>query len=41
MTFVDTSAAYAILDRSDLNHEAAKNSWFALLDSGTELFTTN
>ena len=41
MTFVDTSAIYAILDRSDANHQAAKTCWFALLDSGESLFTTN
>ena len=41
MTFVDTSAIYAILDRSDANHEAAKACWFALLESNAEMFTTN
>jgi uncharacterized protein len=41
MTFVDTSAIYAILDRSDANHDAAKDCWFSLLDSGCPLFTTN
>lgn len=41
MTFVDTSAIYAVLDRSDANHEAAKASWFALLDSDEPLFTTS
>lgn len=41
MTFVDTSAIYAILDRNDANHEAAKTCWFALLDSNDPLFTTN
>jgi predicted nucleic acid-binding protein len=41
MTFVDTSAIYAILDRSDVNHETAKNCWFALLDSNDPLFTTS
>ena len=41
MTFVDTSAIYAILDRSDANHETAKTCWFALLDSNDPLFTTN
>jgi len=39
--FVDTSAIYAILDRNDANHEAARNAWFALLDSNAPLFTTN
>jgi predicted nucleic acid-binding protein len=41
VTFVDTSAIYAILDRSDANHEAARTCWFALLDSNHQLFTTN
>lgn len=41
MTFVDTSAIYAILDQNDANHETAKISWFALIDSGDPLFTTN
>ena len=41
MTFVDTSAIYAILDRSDANHETAKTCWFALLDSNDPLFTTS
>ena len=41
MIFVDTSAIYAILDRSDANHETAKTMWFALLDSNAPLFTTN
>ncbi len=41
MTFVDTSAIYAILDRNDANHDVAKTCWFALLDSNDLLFTTN
>lgn len=41
MTFVDTSAIYAILDRSDSNHESAKNCWFALIDAKEPLFTTS
>ncbi len=41
MTFVDTSAIYAILDRSDANHEAARVAWFTLIDSDDPLFTTN
>lgn len=41
MTFVDTSAIYAILDRNDANHEAAKSRWFDLVDSDNSLFTTN
>jgi predicted nucleic acid-binding protein len=41
VTFIDTSAIYAILDRNDANHEVAKTRWFTLLDSGDTLFTTN
>lgn len=41
MTFVDTSAIYAILDRNDSNHDAAKTCWHALLDSDDALVTTN
>ncbi len=41
MTFVDTSAIYALLDRDDAHHEAAKACWWALLDSNDPLFTTN
>lgn len=41
MIFVDTSAIYAVLDRSDANHVPARNGWFALLDSGRSLVTTN
>jgi len=41
MTFVDTSAIYALLDRNDANHEAARRCWCNLLDSGEPMFTTN
>lgn len=41
MTFVDTSAIYAVLDRGDANHEAARTCWFTLLESSGPLFTTN
>ena len=41
MILVDTSAIYAILDRNDANHEAARIAWLALLDSSDPLFTTN
>ena len=41
MTFIDTSAIYAILDRNDANHEAARSCWFQLLDSDHPIFTTN
>jgi predicted nucleic acid-binding protein len=39
--FVDTSAIYAVLDRSDANHEAARTCWLHLLESNDHLFTTN
>ena len=41
MIFVDTSAIYAVLDRNDRNHEAAKREWFSLVDGGARMFTTN
>ena len=41
MTFVDTTAIYAILDRSDANHVVARKCWFSLVDSDAPLFTTN
>lgn len=41
MTFVDTSAIYALLDRSDMNHPRAEAIWFALLDQNEALFTSN
>lgn len=41
MTFIDTSAIYAILDRNDANHPAARTCWFQLLDSDSPIFTTN
>ena len=41
MTFVDTSAIYALLDRSDSNHAEAQAIWFALLDESHAMFTSN
>ena len=41
MTFVDTSAIYAVLDRKDENHTSAEEQWHALLDAGSPLLTTN
>lgn len=41
MTFVDTSAIYALLDRSDLNHNRAEEIWHSLLDHNEPLFTSN
>jgi predicted nucleic acid-binding protein len=39
--FVDTSAFYAVLDRDDLNHSAARAAWAALLREKATLFTTS
>ncbi len=39
--FVDTSALYAVLDRDDANHSAAKELWTALLRETAGMFTTN
>lgn len=41
MIFVDTSAIYAVLDRSDQNHTLATERWAELLNSHQSLFTTN
>jgi len=41
MTFVDTSAICAVLDRDDQNHKAARDQWLSLLDSGETMLTTN
>lgn len=41
MTFVDTSALYALLDRDDQNHAEASQTWSGLLDSGETLVTSN
>jgi uncharacterized protein len=41
MTFVDTSAIYALLDRSDSNHNRATEIWHSLLDRNQPLFTSN
>ncbi|MEZ5403940.1 MAG: PIN domain-containing protein [Bryobacteraceae bacterium] len=41
MTFVDTSAIYALLDRDDDQHARAGRCWFELLDSESPMFTTN
>ena len=40
-TFVDTSAIYALLDRSDQNHAEATRIWFDLLDENRAMFTSN
>lgn len=39
--FVDTSAFYAVLDRDDANHEAAKRVWIELLRETATLVTTS
>jgi predicted nucleic acid-binding protein len=41
MVFIDTSAFYAILDRDDSCHAAARYTWNHLLDSRAPLLTTN
>lgn len=39
--YVDTSAFYALLDRSDQYHEQAKDLWPSLLDDHMSLLTSN
>ncbi len=39
--FVDTSAFFAILDRDDSNHAAARKVWSELLHDPAELLTNN
>jgi predicted nucleic acid-binding protein len=41
MIFVDTSALYAVLDRDDQNHSAAKAAWRELLEAEENLLVTN
>jgi predicted nucleic acid-binding protein len=41
IAFVDTSALYALLDRDDDNHQSARETWAALLDSHAHLVTSN
>lgn len=41
MTFVDTSAIYAMADWADPQHERAKNRFRALLDAGEGILTHN
>ena len=40
-TFVDTSAFYAVMDRDDANHLAAREAWTALIRGAETLLTTN
>jgi predicted nucleic acid-binding protein len=39
--FVDTSAYYAFLDRTDTSHTSAQSIFPKLLSDGSDLFTTN
>ena len=41
VTFVDTSALYAVLDANDANHAAAAGTFTELLDRGERLVTHN
>ena len=41
MVFIDTSAFYAVLDRDDANHPAAKEAWTQLIREAARLFTSN
>ena len=40
-TFVDTSALFAVADRSETNHTRATTEWIELLRAGRPLITTN
>ena len=39
--FIDTSAFYALMDRSDRYHSDASGMWPVLLEEGTDLLTSN
>lgn len=39
--FVDTSGVYAVFDRDDANHAAAKDAWTTLVRESAQLLTTN
>jgi len=39
--YVDTSAFYALMDRSDRNHRPASTLWSPLLDNNVALITSN
>lgn len=39
--YIDTSAFYALIDRSDRHHESAKELWPSLLDKPTTLLTSS
>ena len=39
--FVDTSAFYAVLSKTDDNHQNAVDAWNAHIDDNSEFFTSN
>jgi predicted nucleic acid-binding protein len=39
--FIDTSAFYALLDRDDANHQAAKGAWAKILSAENTLVASN
>jgi predicted nucleic acid-binding protein len=39
--FIDTSAFYALMDRSDRCHDQARSRWYDLLAGDTPLYTSN
>jgi predicted nucleic acid-binding protein len=39
--FIDTSAFFALLDRDDDNHKAAKSSWAEIMNGANTLVTSN
>lgn len=41
IVFVDTSALYALLDADDQRHQAAGQTWIALLNEGADLVCNN
>ncbi len=41
MTFLDTSAIYALADRADPNYQAAERCFRALVEAGEEILTHN
>ena len=41
ITFIDTSALFALLDRDDANHEKARDTWAGLLADEKSLLTTS
>jgi predicted nucleic acid-binding protein len=41
MIFIDTSAFYALIDRSDKNHDAAAHAWTSIRDVPNQLACSN